>query len=163
VIRIYQARPGLGTANNKPKERKMNLIDISLKIAIDAHEGQVDKAGKPYIMHPIRLMLKMHDEKAMSAAVLHDVIEDSTMNEEDLRRRGIPDDVIEAVFCLTKKENEPYDTFIERASKNIIAKQVKIADIEDNMDILRLPDLSEEDLKRFKKYHRAWKKLKTKG
>jgi (p)ppGpp synthase/HD superfamily hydrolase len=161
VIRIYQARLGTGIANNKPKERKMNLIDISLKIAIEAHEGQIDKAGKPYILHPIRLMLKMKDDKALSAAILHDVVEDSDITEEDLRNRGIPDDVIDAVLCLTKRENESYDVFLERVLKNNIATIVKIADIEDNMNILRLQNLSDYDLKRLKKYHRAWKKLKA--
>jgi hypothetical protein len=139
----------------------MNLIDISLKIAIDAHNGQVDKAGSPYILHPIRLMLKMKDEKSMSAAILHDVVEDSDISEGDLRSRGIPDEVIKAVLCLTKKENESYDLFVERVLKNKIAIQVKIADIEDNINTLRLPNLSNEDLKRLRKYHSAWKKLKA--
>ena len=96
-------------------------------------------------------MLKLKDEKAMSAAILHDVIEDSDYSEEDLRSSGIPDDVIKAVLCLTKRENEPYDVFIERVLQNKIATQVKIADIEDNINILRLPDLNDEDFKRFKK------------
>jgi len=139
----------------------MNIIDFSLKIAIEAHGGQVDKAGKPYILHPIRLMMKLDDEKVMSAAILHDVIEDSNFTEEDLRSKGIPDDVIDAVLCLTKKVNEPYDAFIDRVLKNKIASRVKIADIEDNMNILRLYSLSDEDLKRLKKYHEAWKKLKA--
>lgn len=137
----------------------MNLIEISLKIAMAAHEGQVDKAGKPYILHPLRVMLKMDGEKEMATAILHDVLEDSAMNLHDLRSKGIPEEVIEAVLCLTKRKNESYINFIDRILTNRIAKQIKIADIEDNINVLRIPDPHEEDFKRLKKYHDAWNRL----
>ena len=80
----------------------MNMIEKAIKIALDAHSGQVDKANKPYILHPLRLMLKMKNELDMITAVLHDVLEDSSYTEVELLREGVPEDVVNAVKCMTK-------------------------------------------------------------
>ena len=134
----------------------MKLIEKSLQIALRAYAGKTDKAGREYILHPLRMMAKMKTEMEMSAALLHDVIEDSEITAEQLLAEGIPAEVVEAVQHLTKNENESYEEFVARAKKNRLAARVKIADIEDNMDVLRLSSLSDHDLARIKKYHAAW-------
>ncbi len=137
----------------------MHLIEKALAIALDAHKGQVDKAGKPYILHPLRLLLSLEDEVEMIAALLHDVIEDSDVTEEDLKNEGIPDESIEIIRYLTKKPGEVYDDFIKRISAHQKASRVKIKDIEDNMNVSRLESLGEADLARIAKYHKSLKVL----
>ena len=137
----------------------MSLIEKSLKIALKAHTGQVDKANQPYILHPIRVMNEMNNEIEMSAAILHDVVEDSSLSFEQLQEKGISKEVVEILRHLTKSRKESYDEFIERVMKNKVAVKVKIEDIKDNMDINRLPNVSEVDLNRLQKYHRALKRL----
>jgi (p)ppGpp synthase/HD superfamily hydrolase len=138
----------------------MNLIETSLQIALRAYAGKTDKAGREYILHPLRVMAKMETDLERSAALLHDVIEDSDITAEDLLAEGIPAEVVEAVQSLSKNENEDYQDFVARAKKNKIAANVKIADIEDNIDVLRLTSLDENELARIKKYHSAWRFLK---
>lgn len=134
----------------------MTLIDKSLAIALRAHTGVVDKAGRAYILHPIRIMTKMTTDIEMSVALLHDVIEDSDITAADLLNEGIPDEVVTAVLCLTKQADEAYQDFILRAKQNPIARKVKIADIEDNLNVLRISNLTDKDLARIAKYHAAW-------
>src|SRR5215207_8065162 len=141
-------------------EYKMKLIEKSLHIALRAYAGKTDKAGREYILHPLRVMAKMKTDLEMSAALLHDVIEDSDITAEQLLAEGIPAEVVEAVQSLSRKENEDYQDFVARAKKNKLAAKVKIADIEDNIDVLRLTSLDEYDLARIKKYHSAWRFLK---
>lgn len=139
----------------------MNLIEKALEIALSAHKGQSDKAGKPYILHPLRVMSKMAREDEMAVALLHDVIEDSAITADSLLRFGIPSTIVDAVTCLTKQAGESYDRFIDRICQNDLARRVKIADIEDNLNILRLDDIESKDLERIAKYHKAWKKLNS--
>jgi (p)ppGpp synthase/HD superfamily hydrolase len=134
----------------------MKLIETSLQIALRAYAGKTDKAGREYILHPLRVMAKMETEMEMSAALLHDVIEDSEITAQDLLDEGIPAEVVEAVRCLTKNEGEEYMAFVARAKRNKLAAKVKKADIEDNIDVLRLASLNEYDLARIQKYHAAW-------
>jgi len=138
----------------------MKLIETSLHTALRAYAGKIDKAGREYILHPLRVMAKMKTDLEMSAALLHDVLEDSEITAEQLLAEGIPAEVVEAVQCLSRKENEDYQDFVARAKKNKLAANVKIADIEDNIDVLRLTSLDEYDLARIKKYHSAWRFLK---
>jgi len=134
----------------------MNLIETSLQIALQAYAGKTDKAGKTYILHPLRIMAKMETEQEMAVALLHDVIEDSSFTAMDLKKAKIPNTVIEAVQCLTKQDNEDYQDFIQRTMSNTLAAKVKKADIEDNINVLRLDSLSDNDLERVTKYHKAW-------
>ncbi|MFI3218540.1 MAG: GTP pyrophosphokinase [Methylococcales bacterium] len=134
----------------------MTIIEKSLAIALRAHTGITDKAGHAYILHPLRIMAKMTTEIEMSAALLHDVIEDSDITALDLLSEGIPSVVVEAVLCLTKQSGENYHDFVLRAKQNPIARKVKIADIEDNINVLRITNLTEKDLARIAKYHTAW-------
>jgi (p)ppGpp synthase/HD superfamily hydrolase len=137
----------------------MNLIETSLAIALQAHSGQTDKAGQAYILHPLRIMAKMDTEEEMAVALLHDVLEDSSFTAQDLQEAGIPPHVVAAVQLLSKQDGEEYDTFIERLLPNPLAAKVKKADIEDNLNILRLQSLTEKDWQRVDRYHHAWHKL----
>ncbi len=137
----------------------MNIIEKSLQIALQAYAGKVDKAGRPYILHPLRLMAKMETDDERSVALLHDVIEDSEFTAIPLREAGIPLRIVVAVQCLTKLDGEDYDQFIQRVLTNELAVKVKKADIQDNLDVLRLDKLTDDDLERVRKYHAAWKVL----
>ena len=137
----------------------MKLIETSLQIALRAYAGKTDKAGREYILHPLRVMAKMNTDLERSAALLHDVIEDSDITPAQLLAEGIPAEVVEAIQYLSKNEGEDYQDFVARAKRNKIAARVKIADIEDNIDVLRLSSLDEWDLARIKKYHTAWRFL----
>ncbi|MBI4278385.1 MAG: GTP pyrophosphokinase [Armatimonadetes bacterium] len=140
----------------------MATLEDAILLAVQAHRGQRDKAGAPYILHPLRLMLRMTSEAEMMAAVLHDVIEDTHHTLDDLRRAGYPEEVLEALNCLTHRTGESYDAFIARIKPNPLARKVKIADLEDNMDIRRISDLRPKDVQRLKRYQQAWAEL-TRG
>src|SRR5918912_706704 len=111
---------------------KTATVEDAVSIAARAHRGQKDKAGAPYLLHPLRMMLRMDSEAAMMAAVLHDVVEDTDWTLERLRGEGFPDEVLGAVDCLTHRDGESYQDFVERVRTNPVARQVKIADLEDN-------------------------------
>ena len=138
---------------------KTATVEDAISIAARAHRGQKDKAGAPYLLHPLRLMLRMDTEAAMMAAVLHDVVEDTDWTLERLRGEGFSDEVVEAVDCLTRRGGESYEEFVERARANPVARRVKIADLEDNMNVRRIGRLGSKDLERLEKYHRAWRVL----
>lgn len=135
-------------------------LEDAISIAAQAHRGQRDKAGAVYLLHPLRLMLRMDSEAAMMAAVLHDVVEDSDWTLAALRERGFSEEVVEAVACLTHQDGESYEEFVERLKSNPLARRVKIADLEDNMNVLRIGQLGPNDFRRLEKYHRAWRVLK---
>ena len=138
----------------------MNTLQRAIEIATQAHQGQFDKSGKEYIGHPLRVMEMGRTEEEKIAGVLHDVVEDSDWTFEALETEGFSQEIIAALKCITKlSENENYDDFIERVKKNPLAVAVKINDLTDNMDIRRLPYLSDKDIKRLKKYLKAYKKL----
>ncbi len=138
----------------------MSTLERAIEIATKAHEGQVDKAGNAYIGHPLRVMAMGKNEQEKIAGVLHDIVEDTPWTFEMLEAEGFAPEIIAALKCVTKiSENEDYDDFIERVKKNPLAVAVKINDLTDNMDIRRLPYLSDKDVKRLKKYLKAYKKL----
>lgn len=138
----------------------MSTLQRAIEIATLAHQGQFDKSGKDYIGHPLRVMEMGKTEVEKITGVLHDVVEDSHWTFEALEAEGFSQEIIAALKCVTKlSENENYDDFIERVKKNPLATAVKINDLTDNMDIRRLPYLSDKDIKRLKKYLKAYKKL----
>ena len=138
----------------------MSNINKALQIAAKAHNTQKDKSGAAYILHPLRLMFKMETEDEMIVAILHDVVEDCDDIElEDLRNDGFSAEIIDAIDHLTNRKGEEYGDFIQRVKNNDIAIKVKLADLEDNMDVKRLNKIKKKDRKRVKKYHRAWKEL----
>lgn len=138
----------------------MSTLQRAIEIATEAHKGQVDKSGKEYIGHPLRVMEMGKSEQEKIIGVLHDVVEDTNWTFEALAEEGFSKEIIDALRCVTKlSDNENYDDFIERVKKNPLAVAVKINDLTDNMDIRRLPYLSDKDVKRLKKYLKAYKKL----
>lgn len=115
----------------------MATIEKALQIAAKAHEGQKDKEGLPYILHPLRVMLKVEGE-ARIMAVLHDVIEDTSVTADDLRRAGFSEKIVAAVLCVTHRKDEPYADYVVRCKNNKVARRVKLADLEDNSRLDRI-------------------------
>lgn len=104
-------------------------------------------------------MLKFQSEQQMIVAVMHDVIEDSSITIDDLRSFGFSETVIDAIVCLTKNNGESYEDFVSRVSNNDLARIVKIEDIKDNLDLTRIDKITDKDLARTEKYHRALRLL----
>ena len=130
------------------------LTRLASKIAYKAHEGQTDKAGVPYIFHPIHIAEQMDSEESCVVALLHDVIEDSDITLEILSKY-FNDDIIAALRVLTKKENDDYVMYIKRVKTNKLAAKVKIKDLEHNRDLTRLDEVTDKDRKRSLKYWEA--------
>lgn len=137
----------------------MPSLEDAIALAALAHKGQQDKAGAPYILHPIRVMLRVRTDEERMAAILHDVVEDSEHTLDSLREMGYPEAVLEAIDGVTRRETESYDEFIERAAANPIARRVKIADLEDNLDLTRIKDPQERDYQRIERYKKALARL----
>jgi len=151
---------GLSTmSTNATESKRPNLYD-AIALAVEAHRGVMDKSGQPYILHPLRVMFRCETEIERIVAVLHDVVEDTGRTFDDLRKLGYSEEVIAALDCVTKREGESYEQFVERASANPVARKVKIADIEDNMDVRRLTGIGQNDFERMTKYLAAWRRLK---
>ena len=136
----------------------MNL-EQAISIASLAHAGQLDKGGEPYILHPLRVMMKLKDERQRIVAVLQDVIEDTKVTDMNLIIQGLEIDLINVILTLTRNKNESYDEYINRISKDEFAIQVKLADLEDNMDISRIKNPIGKDYERVVKYGKAREKL----
>ena len=137
----------------------MPTLEDAIALAVEAHRGQLDKSGQPYILHPLRVMFRCQTDEQRIVAVLHDVVEDTGRTPDDLRKLGYSDEVLAALDCVTKREGEPYDAFVERAASNPTARAVKIADIEDNLDLRRLSGVAAGDVDRLARYIRAWHRL----
>ncbi|HVR44776.1 MAG TPA: HD domain-containing protein [Thermoanaerobaculia bacterium] len=133
----------------------MSTIERAIEIAARAHAGQVDQAGAPYILHPLRVMLAVGTPHERMTAVLHDVIEDTSLTLEDLRAEGFPGEVLDAIDALTKRRGENRLDAARRAARNTIARAVKLADVTDNMNLARIPNPSEKDYARLKEYHQV--------
>lgn len=132
------------------------MLEKAIQIALEAHKGQTDKAGAPYLLHLIRVMNAGQTEDEKIYGILHDLVEDTPWTFEDLRREGVSEEVIRALVYVTKQPDEPYQHFIARIKKNPLATKVKINDLKDNMDITRLTFITEEDTQRLNKYLKAY-------
>ena len=139
----------------------MPTVEDAISLAVRAHAGQKDRYGQPYILHVIRVVARLFDPPAQMAAALHDVVEDTAVTLDELRLMGYSEAVLAAVECVTRRNNETYEQFIERIAPNPLAVRVKLADLEDNMDLRRGGVLRAEDLERVARYQRAWKRLTT--
>lgn len=138
----------------------MANLEDAIAVALTAHRGQRDKGGRPYILHPLTLMVQMKSELEQIVAVLHDVVEDApAFPLEKLRTMGFSEDVLLALNCLTKREGESYEDFIDRVKENDVARRVKMADLEHNMDPSRLIEITATDRVRLEKYRRAREQL----
>lgn len=135
----------------------MATLERALVIAAEAHQGTTDKGGAPYILHPLRLMHQMTTADEQIVALLHDVVEDSPWTLDALRAEGFSEEIVRAIDCLTRREGESYEGFIARGVSNPIARHVKLADIEDNMDLRRLGEIGMKELERLQRYQRARK------
>ena len=138
----------------------MPNLERAIEIAVSAHKGQTDKGGNPYILHPLRVMMSLESQAEKMVGVLHDVVEDSDWTFEDLESEGFPVEVIDALKSVTKNgsehgSDEGYFRFVERAKLNPIGSRVKIADLQDNLDISRIPELDESAMQRINKYKRS--------
>jgi len=138
----------------------MSTLEDAIVIAAQAHGGAKDKAGAPYILHPLRVMLRTKSPTERIVAVLHDVVEDSYWTIDALRERGFGEEVLEAVDCLTHRPEESYEDCVMRAATNPIALRVKMADLEDNLDQTRIKHPTEQDRARTAKYEQALRILK---
>lgn len=134
-------------------------IEDAIALAVQAHRGQKDRAGAPYILHPLRMMFRVETDAEKIVAVLHDVVEDTDLTLDALRAEGFPEDVVAAVDHLTRRESESYEEFVRRAAAHPVARRVKIADLEDNMDVRRTGTVTQKDVDRLTRYHRAWRSL----
>ena len=130
----------------------MSTLERAISIAAQAHSGQVDKAGQPYILHPLRVMLRVTSQDERMAAVLHDVVEDTSITLEQLATEGFSGVVLEAVEALTKRPGENRLAAAARAAKNKVARAVKLADNAENMDISRIAVPTDKDFARLKEY-----------
>ena len=136
-------------------------LERAIAIAATAHAGQVDKGGAPYILHPLKVMLRMTTLEERIVAVLHDVVEDCEINLDDLRKEGFSEEVLTAIQSVTKVPGESYEDFVERAAQNPIGRVVKLADLEENSDLSRIASPSWDDLERVEKYRRAIARLRS--
>ena len=137
-------------------------IERAIQIAVAAHAGIKDKGGKPYILHPIKVMMRVETEEEQIVAILHDVVEDTDWTFDALRNEGFSETVIKALETVTKQsEDEDYEDFIKRSLRNDIGRKVKIADLLENLDVTRIGELSEKDIKRINKYKKALQILKS--
>jgi (p)ppGpp synthase/HD superfamily hydrolase len=137
----------------------MATLQRAIELTVLLHSKQVDKSGQPYILHPMRIMLRCSTAEERQAAIMHDLIEDTNLTIEELAKEGFCQSVIDCVNCLTRRDGETYADFIERCCENSMAIKIKLLDIADNMDVTRLDTLGESDLGRLKRYHRARKRL----
>lgn len=143
--------------------KRGEMLDKALLIATNAHHGQFDKGGAPYILHPLKVMhyLKSEDEELMCMALMHDVIEDTKTTYADLREQGISERVISALKCLTKQPGQTLDEYKEVIFSSRDAMKVKMADLRHNSDIRRLKGVTEKDLARMAKYHLFYLEIKA--
>lgn len=130
----------------------MSTLEHAIALAAHAHAGQVDKAGQSYILHPLRVMLRLQHEDERIVAVLHDVIEDTTIGLDDLRAAGFSDAILTAVDALTKRPGETRLAAAARAARDPLARVVKLADNAENMDLSRLPAPTARDHARLEEY-----------
>ncbi len=136
---------------------KEEQLAKAILIATVAHDGQFDKGGKPYILHPLHLMNQlMFDLELATIAVLHDVVEDTLYNMNDMMIIGFSHRVTLALEMLTHERGVPYDRYIKNIASNYDALRVKRKDLEHNSDITRLKGVEPQDIKRMKKYHKAF-------
>lgn len=134
----------------------MSTLEHAIAIAAKAHEGRRDKADAPYILHPLRVMLRLDTEAERIVAVLHDVVEDCVeWSFERLRIEGFSEEILTALDSVTKRDGEAYEDFVRRAAANPIGLRVKLADLKDNSDLSRIANPIARDHERVARYGRA--------
>lgn len=144
--------------------KKGEMLNTMLVIATNAHAGQFDRGGNPYILHPLKVMhyLKSTDEELMCMALGHDVIEDTSVTYKDLRDAGISERVIVGIRALTKQPGQTYEEYKEGVFASEDAMRVKMADLRHNTDIRRLKGVTEMDIARIAKYQIFYMEIQAK-
>ena len=137
-----------------------NRLESAIRLAAKVHKGQVDRFGKPYILHVMRVMMRGHDLEEQVLGALHDVLERSTLTITDLQKKDFQPRVLKAMECITRRKDEDYDGYIERVMEDGLAMRVKLHDLADKMDLLHVEELSIADLKRYNKQLAAYHRLK---
>ena len=137
------------------------LTKMALKISFDVHKNQVDKSGMPYVYHPFHLAEQMDDEYTTCVALLHDVVEDTDITLDDLKKKGFPKEVTDAIAIMTHDDDVPYLEYVAKIKKNPIATSVKLADLKHNSDLTRLDEVDSKALERVEKYRKAIQILST--
>ena len=128
--------------------------ELALQIAQKAHAGQVDKAGKDYILHPMTVASYMDTDTEKTIAYLHDVLEDTDVTVDALREI-FPNEIVDTLITLTHRKDESYFEYIQRVSKSKLAKKIKVADLLHNLDITRIKEPTKQDYERLEKYKKA--------
>ena len=131
------------------------LLSRAISTAAYVHASQLDKAGQPYILHPLRVMMAVTTIEEKIVAVLHDVMEDSDITIEELRQDGYPLNILIALDHLEHRKYESYGSYIRRVVTDVLASRVKVEDLKDNMNALRLPEMTSRDAARIIKYNKA--------
>ena len=134
---------------------KQPMLELAFSIATEAHRGQFDKAGIDYIEHPIFVASQVDSEEEKAVALLHDVIEDSSVTAEELLNAGLPETVVTAVQILSKKKGQDYQTYLKTVKSNPLARAVKLADLKHNSDLSRLETITDKDLEGLEKYKKT--------
>lgn len=141
------------------KEESAKLLDKAARICVEKHLGQRDKTGAAYFQHPMRVAMRCKSDEEKMVALLHDTIEDTDVTPKYLLAEGFPQAIVDGVLSVTKREGEGYEEFVTRAKQNPIGRQVKLHDLEDNLDIFRLTELDATMMERYNKYLRAYRFL----
>jgi (p)ppGpp synthase/HD superfamily hydrolase len=131
------------------------LLEKAISIAVDSHSGQVNNKAQPYVLHPLRMMFKAVTIEEKIIAVLHDVIEKTTIDLEYLRSVGFSDRIVLGIDALSRRPQENYDKYIDRVAENKLATKVKIIDLDDNINSLDLDRSQESKSNKFLKYQKA--------
>lgn len=134
------------------KEESAKLLDKAALICVTKHTGQRDKMGRAYFQHPMRVAMRCRTDEEKMAALLHDTIEDTDVTPEYLLAEGFPQSVVDGILSVTKCDGENYEDFVTRAKQNPLGRVVKLYDLEDNLDILRLTALDADMTARYNKY-----------
>ena len=132
--------------------------ELAKALAAYAHQGQTDKAGRDYLLHPLAVAARMETEEEKTVALLHDVLEDTFVTEATIRNLFGPE-IAGAVSAMTHRPEESYEDYIRRLGENPLARKVKLEDLRHNMDLSRLPVVTDQDLQRVEKYRRAFRFL----
>jgi (p)ppGpp synthase/HD superfamily hydrolase len=140
----------------------MATLERAIELAVQYHKGQVDKMGQPYILHPLRVMARCQGVEAQMVAIMHDLVEDTPVTPEMLLAEGFSQAVVDGLLGVTRRKRESYREFVLRARENPLARAVKLADLEDNLDLRRLTvSLGPKDHERLERYREAWHLLQS--
>lgn len=137
-----------------------HLLETAIRLAAKVHRGQTDRFGKPYVLHVMRVMMRGHDFDEQVLGALHDVLERSSLTEEDILKKGFSPRVVKALRHISRIPEETYEQYIDRVVQDNLAIRVKINDLADKMDLLHVEQLDPADLKRYNKQLAAYHRMK---